>query len=157
MERLAHFNSITALEVGIDGYKVVSLRVSRKASPFAQAPKAQGLSLREAALWYSMVLKLELCLNDASFTGENPSDTRYQPLFWTHFGSPGSSYLKHMTGVSIYCPRRLYSIEFHYDTTHDPARAYKLGRRKAADASEILEFPIDGAGGELIEILEVTL
>jgi hypothetical protein len=62
-----------------------------------------------------------------------------------------------MTGVSIYCPRRLYSIEFHYDTTHDPAGAYKLGCRKAADASEILEFPIDGAGGELIEILEVTL
>jgi hypothetical protein len=98
-----------------------------------------------------------LCLNEASFTGENPSDTGYQPLFWIHFGGPGGSYLKHVTGVSIYCPRSLYSIEFHYDTTHDPVGAYKLGRRKAADASKILEFPIDGAAGELIEILEVTL
>jgi hypothetical protein len=113
--------------------------------------------LREAALWYPIVPEPELCLNEASFTGGNPSDTGYQPLFWIRFGGPGGSYLKHVTGVSVYCPRGLYSLEFHYDTTHDPAGAYKLGRCKATDVSKILEFPIDGAGGELIEILEVTL
>ncbi|KAI9768574.1 MAG: hypothetical protein M1840_004771 [Geoglossum simile] len=71
-----------------------------------------------------------------------------------------------LCGFPIYNPmtsgtrswlRISHNLEFHYDTTHGPAGAYKLGSRKAKDVSEILEFPIDGAGGELIEILEVTL
>ncbi|KAI9765323.1 MAG: hypothetical protein M1839_005523 [Geoglossum umbratile] len=156
-ERLAHFNSIAALEVGFDGYKVVSLGVSGKVSPSVQTPKGQGLSLREAALWYPIVPEPELCLNEASFTGENPSSAGYQPLFWVHFGGPGGSYLKRVTGVSVNCPRGLYSLEFYYDATRGPAGAYKLGRRKATDTSKVLEFPIDGAGGEFIETLEVTL
>lgn len=118
----------------------------------------QDLSLREVALWHAKVPKPELCLNEESFTGENPSSTGYQPLLWNHFGGPGGSYLNHVTGVSVdYHSGRLYSLEFHYDTTYDPAGAYKLGRHKATDVPNILKFPIDGSGGELIETIEVAV
>jgi hypothetical protein len=117
----------------------------------------QDLSLREVALWYPKVPEPELCLNEESFTGENPSSTGYQPLFWIHFGGPGGSYLDHVTGVSVDCLGGLYSLEFHYDTTYGPAGAYKLGRCEGTDVSKILEFPIDGTGGELIETIEVAL
>ena len=115
------------------------------------------LSLRKEALWYPKVPEPGMCLNAGQFTGENPSSTGYQPLFWIHFGGPGGSYLDHVTGVSVDCPRGLYSLEFHYDTTYGPAGAYKLGRSKTTDVSKILNFPIDGAGGELIETVEVNL
>lgn len=117
----------------------------------------QNSSLREAALWYPTVPELGLCLNEASFTGENPSSTGYQPLFWIHFGGPSGSYLEHITGVSVFRPRGLYSLEFHYEPNCGPAGVYKLGRRKAEDVSHIQEFVIDGAGGEFIESIEVSL
>jgi hypothetical protein len=42
------------------------LGVSGKVSPSVLAPKAQGSSLREAALWYPTVPEPELCLNEVS-------------------------------------------------------------------------------------------
>jgi len=117
----------------------------------------QDSSFREAALWYPTVPEPELCLNEVSFTGGSPSSTAYRPLFWAHFGGPGGSYLKHVTGVSAYCPGGLYSLEFHYGPSLGLAGAYKLGRRRITDDSKILEFQIDGVGGELIETVEVTL
>lgn len=98
-----------------------------------------------------------MCLNDESFTGENPSSVGYQPLFWIHFGGPGGYYLNRVTGVSVYCLWGLHILEFHYNTTYGPAGANKLGRSKTTDVSKILKFPMDGAGGELIETVEVTL
>lgn len=101
--------------------------------------------------------KPELFLNEASFTGEYPSHTGYRPLFWTHFGGPGGGYLENVTGVSIYYSRKgLYSLEFHYDTTYDLAGTLRLGRCASTDL-KIRHFPIDGAGGEIIESVEVTL
>ncbi|KAH0558968.1 hypothetical protein GP486_004412 [Trichoglossum hirsutum] len=154
-ERLARFNSVAALEVGFDGYKIVSFGVSEEVSPSVQTPKVQNLSLRETALWYPTVPESTLCVNEMSFPGENPSSARYQPIFWIHFGGAGGRYLRHITGVSICHLWSLGGLEFHYDTAHGPAGARKLGRYKATITSKISNFPIDGAGGELIETLEV--
>ncbi len=62
-----------------------------------------------------------------------------------------------MTGVSVYSSKGLYIFEFHYDVTHDLTETSKLGRCPATDVLDILYFPIDGAGGEIIESVEVTL
>jgi hypothetical protein len=103
------------------------------------------------------VPKSELFLNEASFTGENPSSTRYRPLFWIHFGGPGGSHLENLTGVSLYYGSYvLYSLGFYCDATHDLDGAFRLGRSKS-DNLKIRYFPIDGAGGEIIESVEVTL
>ncbi|TVY93033.1 hypothetical protein LAWI1_G004137 [Lachnellula willkommii] len=152
-ERLAHFNFIA----GLQGYKIVSFGLLGEASPPIMAPSEQGSSLGKAALWYPKVPKPKLFLNEASFTGENPSHTGYRPFFWVHFGGPGGSYLENVTGVSIYYGYQgLYSLEFHYDDTYDLAGTFRLGRCASTDL-KIRHFPIDGASGEIIESLEVTL
>ena len=117
----------------------------------------QVLSLREVALWYPKVPEPDLCLNEESFTGENPLSTGYRPLFWTHFGGPGGTYLDHVTGMSVKYLGGLYSLEFHYDTTSRPAGTDRLGRFKEDGYSRSLEFSIDGPGGELIELVEFSL
>lgn len=99
----------------------------------------------------------KLFLNEASFTGEDSSSTGYRPLFWIHFGGPGGSYLENVTGISIYYSLKgLYSLEFHYDATYDLAGAFRLGRCASSDL-KIRHFPIDGAGGEIIESVKITL
>ena len=97
----------------------------------------------------------ELFLNEESFIGENLLNTRYEPLFWIHFGGPSGCNLNYVTGVSVDYLRRLYGLEFHYSTTCGLAGASRLGRSKVTDVSEMWEFSIDGAGGELIETIEV--
>ena len=82
---------------------------------------------------------------------------RYRPVFWIHFGGPGDSYLESLTGVSIYYSRKgLYSLEFHYAATYDLTGAFRLGRCASTDL-KIRHFPIDGASGEIIDSIEVTL
>lgn len=117
----------------------------------------QSLPLREVALWYPRVPEPELCLNEASFTGENPCITGYQPLFWIHFGGPSGNFLKHITGISVHSICRLDSVEFHYDAIHDGAGEFKLGRHAPPDNSHVRRFAIDGAGGEIIETVQVAL
>ncbi|KAE9374035.1 hypothetical protein N431DRAFT_481358 [Stipitochalara longipes BDJ] len=156
-ERLAHFDFIAGLEVNFDGYKMVSLGLLGEASPSAIAPNEQCSPLRETALWYPKVPESELFLNEPSFTGEDPSITGYQPLVWIRFGGPNGSYLGNVTGISIYGEKGLYSLEFHYDATHDLAGAFRLGRCAAIDVRNIRHFPIDGASGEIIESVEVAL
>lgn len=136
---------------------MVSLGILAEALPSAIAPSEQYLPLRDAALWYPTVPESELFLNEPSFFGEGPSRTGYQPLFWIHFGGPGGSYLENVTGISIYSLKGLYSLEFHYDATHDLAGAFRLGRCPGTDAWKIQHFPIDGASSEIIESVEVTL
>ncbi|RFU28209.1 hypothetical protein B7463_g8130, partial [Scytalidium lignicola] len=156
-ERLAHFNFIAGLEVSFDGYKIVSFGLLGEASPPVIVPSEQGLSLGKAALWYPTVPESELFLNEASFTGENPSSTGYRPLFWINFGGPGGSYLENVTGLSIYYSLYgLYSLEFHYDATHDLPGAFRLGRCTSTDL-KIRHFPIDGPSGEIIESVEATI
>jgi hypothetical protein len=99
----------------------------------------------------------ELFLSEPSFIGEDPSSTGYQPLFWIHFGGPVGSYLENVTGISIYSLKGLYSLEFHYGATHDLAGAFRLGRCAGTDVWKIRHFPINGASGEIIESVEVTL
>jgi hypothetical protein len=103
------------------------------------------------------VPKSDLFLNEPSFTGEDPSSTGYQPLFWIHFGGPGGSYLENVTGISIYSAKGLYSLEFHYDATHDLSGVFILGRCASIDVLEVHHLPTDGARGEIIESIEVTL
>jgi hypothetical protein len=99
-----------------------------------------------------------LFLNEPSFTGEDPSRTEYRPLIWIHFGGAGGSYLENVTGISIDSVKgSLYSLDFHYDATHDVAGAFRLGRRLGAGFRKIQHFPINGVSGEIIESVEVTL
>ncbi|KAH0538229.1 hypothetical protein FGG08_005148 [Glutinoglossum americanum] len=156
-ERLANFGSISALEVGVDGYKIVSLAIATLNLPHVLRPVAQGLQLRATALWYPTVPSPDLCLNEESFTGESPSAAGYQPLSWTRFGGPNGIYLRSLTEVCVTRLGGLCGIEFHYDTEDIPIETRKLGRRNFTDFSRVERFPINGPGGELIQTIDVSI
>ncbi|CAF9922822.1 MAG: hypothetical protein ALECFALPRED_002235 [Alectoria fallacina] len=156
-ERVADCTSIDGFAVSFDGYKIVSLGVSRRDSSSIGLAKAPGLSLRKAALWYPRVTPLELYLNETSFTGQNPLHTGYRPLFRIHFGGPGGIYLKHVSEVSVQGSKKILSLEFHYDEFHSIGRLSKLGRYYNIEVPKGPTFPIEGLNGERLVSVEVRI
>jgi hypothetical protein len=115
----------------------------------------QELSLRYASLWYPTVPDTDLCLNEASFTGELPSASGYRPLSWILFGGPKGTYLRHLTQVTVCSSGNLHSIEFHYDI--DEIVGQNLGRLRVTESSGLRRFSIDGKGGEIITALATSV
>lgn len=135
---------------------MVTLAVAETAGPLNQMSKPQELSWRRASLWYPTVPDTDLCLNEASFTGELPSASGYRPLCWILFGGPEGTYLRNLTQVIVSGLRNLNSIEFQYDTD-GIVRQMKLGRRRVTESSVLRRFPIDGQGGEIITALATSV
>ncbi|KAI9872225.1 MAG: hypothetical protein M1830_001895 [Pleopsidium flavum] len=136
---------------------MVSLGVAEKLSSHIEMSMMQSKSLRDTALWYPNIPEPGLCLNDDYFTGEDPSAVGYRPLCWKLFGGPGGIYLQSLTDISVTRLGSLCGIEFHYNTDEVPAEWRKLGRRKSTEYEQVMRFPIDGPGGEIIETVEVNL
>lgn len=97
-----------------------------------------------------------MCLNDQSFTGQDPLTAGYQPLAWINFGGPKGVYLKHITGVCVTGPGNICTIEFEYDIDL-PVEIRKLGRRKVTNFSIMNRFKIDGPGGEYITNIDASI
>ena len=115
------------------------------------------MTIRQAALWYPTVPPEELCLNEASFTGQNPLCTEYRPLIWIRFGGQRGSCLSHVVGLSVQYYWHLHSVEFIYEGLHSEGPPSKLGR---CDPKELLPSPtfaINGAAGERVESIEVGI
>jgi hypothetical protein len=111
--------------------------------------------LRQAALWYPHIPPTDLCLNDDSFSGQDPLSAGYQPLSWIHFGGLAGESLAHIQGVQAQVTDRLHGIQVIYDKVHKNGCSDKLGRCTAAALASGPLFPIDGAGGERIEQISV--
>ncbi|KAK2805761.1 hypothetical protein FQN50_006037 [Emmonsiellopsis sp. PD_5] len=150
-ERLTGFEAITALGVGIDGYKIISIAVA------GQRKSSFDKSLRTTALWYPSVPNQDMYLNDESFTGENPLNTVYQPLILIHFGGSKGIYLQSITAISVTRLGNICCIEFEYNTEDIPKDIRKLGRRKLTEFSHVTRFPIDGPAGEFINAIAVSI
>ncbi|KAK2816040.1 hypothetical protein FQN49_008043 [Arthroderma sp. PD_2] len=148
-ERLAGFGHITTLEVGVDGYKIISIAAT------GPSQKPRDRSLRVMAFWYPTVPSPKLHLNDQYYTGGDPSTSGYLPLIWIQFGGPGGIYLKNITGICVTRLGSLCCIEFEYDTDI-PVESRKLGRRKTTDFSRVTRFQIDGRSGEFIRNIDVS-
>ncbi|KAH8692355.1 hypothetical protein BGW36DRAFT_44910 [Talaromyces proteolyticus] len=156
-ERLVCSEVINALEIGLDGYKITSLSISGQELSHVSKSMPQNSSLRKVSLWYPAVPHSDLYLNDESFTGESPLTAGYQPLCWIQFGGPNGVYLRSLIEICVIRLGALCSIEFHYKTKTASPKIQKLGRRKLTSFSEIMRFPLDGPGGELIQSVEVSL
>ena len=172
--RLVVLRSVAAIEASFDvskffrlitsviahgiwqGYKMVSLGVAEKFSPGIEM-SIQTKTLRDSALWYPDIPESGLCLNDDSFTGEDPSAIGYRPLCLALFGGPGGIYLRSLTEISVTRLGPLCSIDFHYNTDKVPAEWCKLGRHKCTEYEQVMRFAIDGPGGEIIDTVEVDL
>ncbi|CAG8951381.1 hypothetical protein HYFRA_00007293 [Hymenoscyphus fraxineus] len=151
-ERLIGFRCIDFLQVGCDGFKIVSFGIS----PSAQTTEGEAPSLHKTALWYPTIPPPILSLNEPSYTAGINLSAEYNPLFWTHFGGPGGCKLKHLTSVSFDVAQGFFGLKFHYGAGpgHETC---KLGRYVHSDSSEEEHFLIDGPGGEVIESVEVIL
>lgn len=84
----------------------------------------------------------------------------YRPFFWIHFGGYGGCNLRHITGLSVEFIDGLCGLEFHYDTDHreEELHRHKLGRYTENYRTHgKKDFKINGAGGEIIEAVEIDL
>jgi hypothetical protein len=136
---------------------MVSLGVAEEFSTPVEISMGKRKSLRDTALWYPKIPDPGLCLNDDCFTGENLSAAGYQPLCWALFGGPGGIYLRFLTEISVIFLGSLWSIEFHYNADEVPTEWCKVGRRKSTGYEQVMRFPVDGPGGEIIETIEANL
>jgi hypothetical protein len=126
-------------------------------SAFIQAPTNQKESFRNTTLWYPHIPKYELHLNEGSFTGVDPAISSYQPLFWTIFGGPKGTLLRHLREISFIYRDSLCSIKFHYDVDDIPSTYSTLGRFAVNEYTRVIHFKINGAGGETIKTLETSV
>uniref|UniRef100_A0A093XTM6 DUF7600 domain-containing protein n=1 Tax=Talaromyces marneffei PM1 TaxID=1077442 RepID=A0A093XTM6_TALMA len=132
---------------------------------------------RESALWYPGVPAPNLFVNEASFIGEHPLTTSYQPLCYIDFGGPNGVYLRSLTEIRVFANIDILEIDFLYETNAaQPIQPQKLGRTErnfspasaqiffspgAAQAfsssASVQTFSIDGPGGEIIQHVEVIV
>ena len=79
----------------------------------------------------------------------------YRPLFWSSFGGPGGIYLAHLTKVTGSCwGAGWLRMDFSFDI-EVPAVSQMFGRREDAEEGNLVEFLVDGPGGEVINKVEV--
>ncbi|KAE8147809.1 hypothetical protein BDV25DRAFT_159511 [Aspergillus avenaceus] len=151
-KRLWGSKCLAALEIGLDGYKVVSLAVAQSAEPKTEEPP----SLRDTAMWSAGIPDQSLFLNEASHTGALPRPTKYQPLFWVHFGGPKGALLSSLVQISaVYWLKTLMGFAFRYETDDGPGDGQWLQQCSGGFRRLVSNFSIDGPGGEFIEKVEI--
>ncbi|KAI1122731.1 hypothetical protein F5Y10DRAFT_281480 [Nemania abortiva] len=150
--RLAAFDRpLDSLEVGFDGFKIVSLATANLPSKIPEKDK-----LRSLGLWYPDIPGPNLSLNEGSFLRRSDFWSGYKPLFWTHFGGPSGEYLKHLIGINLWWRQgALLRIEFKYNI-EVPVEIQHFGRHPQDAHMASYEDPkINGPGGEIVKKIEL--
>ncbi len=119
------------------------------------ATKADGYDkFRRSAMWYPDVPAPIISLNEDFFIPLGSYTWGYKPLFWTCFGGPGGSYLPHLTKVTASCEVGLLRMDFSFDR-EVPHESRRFGRHEDPRFGKVVEFLVDGPGGEVIDQVEV--
>ncbi|TPX26265.1 hypothetical protein DIZ76_011727 [Coccidioides immitis] len=148
--RLAAGEPISALAMGFDGYKMVSLAVGKN----TLMPNTRPFSddLRETALWHRRIPGPNHHLSYESFVGRDPT-FGYSPLHVALFGGPGGCYLRSLFGISVsYADHGIMGIDFLHRDGHVPYECWRLGYHTFGLQRG---FYIDGRNGELIESVDI--
>lgn len=132
---------------------MVSLAVCQRMTSSTQAPQVED-KLRNLAMWYPDIPGSTLCLNDNSFLPRDHYVDGYKPLVWVSFGGPRGIYLQHLTRVSAMCWGVIHRIDFSYNK-ESPVEHQTFGRHKPRYFENVIDFSIDGPGGEVINAIEV--
>ncbi|KAL2172976.1 uncharacterized protein P884DRAFT_213424 [Thermothelomyces heterothallicus CBS 202.75] len=158
-----------ALEFGFDAFRMVSVGAVRPVeSSMSSSHGADDNSLRHSAVWYPDVPSPTLNLNEDFLLAPRTYVSGFKPLFWSRFGGPGGVHLKHLVKLTV-VDLDIGRIDFSFNSSSVPAECWRFSRigdpkRKKDedededeedDDSEIVEFPIDGPGGEMINKVEV--
>ena len=115
-------------------------------------------------------MRESLILNETSCNDSLDQAPEYRPLTMMLYGGFHGIHLSKMTGIVIWILdfERIYGIDFTYSTEVDGEKVHTLGRRRPFSESEprhcepfnsstdqSIIFPIDGAGGEIIDGIDV--
>ncbi|KAI1638505.1 hypothetical protein F4809DRAFT_600265 [Biscogniauxia mediterranea] len=153
--RLVMPGCLESLELGFDGFKLVSLSAGQRvASSIGKNPREDHL--RNLPLWYPDTPPLSMSLSESVFPTRDDVFQEYKPLFWFSFGGPGGSYLQNLIRVSAICGGDLQRIDFIY-SEQNPVECQTFGRHSPMEHAKIIDFVIDGPGGERINAVETDL
>ncbi|KAK1478299.1 oxidoreductase, partial [Colletotrichum tamarilloi] len=143
---------INYLDIGFDGCKIVSLAIFPHSSSIARLAQDDN-RLRNMGMWYPEVPGPDLCLNETSFAPREHYLDGFKPLFWTSFGGPGGAHLRTLNNIRVVLGRAgIYRIDFTYNV---PELDRTFGCQMPGDLTKEIIFEIDGAGGELINAVEI--
>ena len=118
-------------------------------------PISNSMDLRELGIWYPEVPNKSWYLNEESFWSIEPYTTRFQPLFWTHFGGEAGARLKDLTRIRADVDTSLQRLSFFYNYSSEPDESCTIGRQDFDAIFSVIDFDIDGPGGERIESVEL--
>lgn len=114
--------------------------------------------LRKYALWHPKIPESELFLNERFFMGEDPLVPGYRPLHRTLFGGPDGSDLRSLTGISVTLfDNQPFSMKFFYNNERISRERLELGYHPSKVFWRTIIFPVDGPGGEIIEVVDVAV
>ncbi|KAH6624073.1 hypothetical protein B0J18DRAFT_427196 [Chaetomium sp. MPI-SDFR-AT-0129] len=146
---------VAALEIGFDGFKIVSIAVAPGPTTSSPDPSPKA-DIRHAGVWYPTLPPPTVSLHDTFFPAALTSTRGLHPLFWTSFGGPGGIYLRHLNKITI-CWYGLSRIEFSFDPAADvPDESRVFGRIEDRRWTKKIELEIDGSGGEVVDRIEVA-
>jgi hypothetical protein len=111
--------------------------------------------IQASAFWYPKIPGSATCLNSSPVLYIPRLLENYEPIFWSHFGGPAGTYLRHLTGVGVLHGGGVEQFRFFYDSSSVPADNLILGLRRANSRAEMIHFPVDGPGGETIEQVDL--
>ena len=133
---------------------MVSLALAEESHPCLEDPTDEARSLRDNALWFPEIPETYLHLNEAYFTGIDGPVSEFRPLCYVLFGGSNGAHPQSLKEISVLLQQDcIHAIDFHYDT----GRTRRLGclRHPNSSVYETSTFLIDGAQGEIIEMIEV--
>ncbi len=112
-------------------------------------------SLRRSAIWYPEIPRPTTSVNEEFYVPLKSSTWRYKPIFWSNFGGPGGICLPHLTKVTgTLWGEAWMRMDFSFDIDVPP-ECQRFGRCEDFENSELIEFLVDGPGGEVIEKVEI--
>ncbi|KAK4203163.1 hypothetical protein QBC40DRAFT_219779 [Triangularia verruculosa] len=134
--RLCRKEGMMALKLGFDGFRLVRLAVMPKSPRHKDSPEdghgQDDYRLRNSAVWFPGLPSSDVDLNTSFFPHVKFYSRGFKPLVWNHFGGPGDSFLRHLTGVSFDGT----VIAFAYNRDDIPVNSKLFGRSPEQDTFE---------------------
>ena len=137
---------------------MVSLSIPEEAFAGGLNATPNELSLRETALWYPDVPPTNLELNEKDFPSRAASLSDFLPAFYVRFDGSDRKVRDNLVKVTAtFNGSRLDNIDFYFEAEGGAVRHEQLGRGYQPFAVSTHSFDIDGARGERIEWIDLSL
>ncbi|KAK0716722.1 hypothetical protein B0T21DRAFT_415431 [Apiosordaria backusii] len=101
IRRLGSATGMVALEVGFDGFRLVSIAAVLKDSDREDGHEENDYKLRTSAVWFPELPSTGVNINANFFPHIKSYSQGFNPLIWNRFGGPGGAYLGNLIKISF--------------------------------------------------------